>query len=308
MLLKFAIKDFIDDRRYKNMSNYTLAGYERTLSEFHDYCVQNDLVDTADISPSIIKRYFVYCLEKRNNSHVTLNHKLINLRAFFNYLQKEPEIYTAQTNPMRKVSRFKTDVRIDVFTDQQIAQMFTYFRHLKTREKTFYSYRDTTLIVLLLGTGMRRGEVVNLRWKDVDFGNNAISVFGKKRMLTTIPMTEKLRRELVEFHLYTERKFKSGEPEYVFTAVDGRPMTETALGNMFKRLQRIMNFKDVRLSCHTFRHTFAHRCIMSGMDAFTLQSMLRHTDLDMTKRYVAMWGSALKEQNDKFNPLNQIEL
>ncbi|MBA9088042.1 site-specific recombinase XerD [Fontibacillus solani] len=77
---------------------------------------------------------------------------------------------------------------------------------------------------------------------------------------------------------------------------------------MFKKLKHIMNFKDVRLSCHTFRITFAVKCIQNGIDAFTLMRLLRHTDIAMTNRYVRMFGTALKSQNDKFNPLNEINL
>lgn len=49
----------------------------------------------------------------------------------------------------------------------------------------------------------------------------------------------------------------------------------------------------------------AHR--MSA-DVFSLQKMLRHSDLDMSKKYLALWGTASKEQNNKFNPLNHLDL
>ncbi|MCM3622933.1 site-specific integrase [Brevibacillus borstelensis] len=77
---------------------------------------------------------------------------------------------------------------------------------------------------------------------------------------------------------------------------------------MFKKLKKVFDFKDVRLSCHTFRHTFAHRMCMNGCDVFSLQRMLRHTEIEMTSRYISMWGTALKEQNDKYNPLNHLEV
>lgn len=46
---------------------------------------------------------------------------------------------------------------------------------------------------------------------------------------------------------------------------------------------------------------------MSGMSAFAIQKLMRHQDISVTMKYVAMWGNDLKEQNDKYNPLNKLE-
>lgn len=307
MLLKFAVKDFIDDREYRNMSKYTVAGYKRTQGEFHGFCVQKELVDVTDVTPASVKQYFMHCQQESQNNPVTLNHKLINLRAFFNYLQKELELFPDVNNPMRKMTKFKTDVKIEVFTDEQIRQMLSYYRRMKYREKSFFAYRDYTMIVTLLGTGTRLGELVNIRWGDIDFAHSLITVFGKKRIASTIPMTHKLQKELAEYKVFLEHHLATLS-EFVFVNSRGKQLSDNAVQNVFKRLKEVMNFKNVRLSCHTFRHTFAHRCLMSGMDIFTLQKMLRHTDMGMVQRYLALWGSALKEQNDKYNPLNRIEL
>lgn len=62
------------------------------------------------------------------------------------------------------------------------------------------------------------------------------------------------------------------------------------------------------VSAHTFRHTFCQRLAMSGMSAFAIQKLMRHQNISVTMKYVAMWGNELREQNDKYNPLNSLEI
>ncbi|MGE8036909.1 tyrosine-type recombinase/integrase [Lysinibacillus sp. NPDC093692] len=157
----------------------------------------------------------------------------------------------------------------------------------------------------MLGTGIRIGELRNLRWSDVM--ENQLVVFGKNRKQETVPLTDKVLNELEELKLYCNRYFNK-LPEYIFANRNGTQMSYEATKSVFTRLQEVMNFKDVRLSAHTFRHTFAHRCIMNGMDVFTLQKILRHSSLSMTQKYLALWGNALHEQNNKYNPLNNIDI
>lgn len=289
------------------MSKATITGYKYNLEEFHDYCIREEILDTSEVTGNTIKGYLLYCQKERGNNPKSINHKIINVKAFFNYLTNELELYTPKTNPVVKIKKLEVDIKIEVFTDQQVKQMLSYFAHLKHRDKSFYAMRDSAIIITLIGTGVRLGELVNLKWNDINFDHNVITVFGKKRMQSSIPMIDKLAKELSEYRLFCERKFKK-LPVYVFTTREGKQCSPDSIKGMFKRLSTIMNFKDVRLSCHTFRHTFAHRCLMAGMDVFSLQKMLRHTELSMTEKYLALWGTALKDVNDKFNPLNKIEI
>lgn len=306
MLIKFAIKDFQEDREYKNLSQRTIESYLSTLKEFQNYCAELNIINVSDVAAEHVKKYLLYCQKEKKNNHTTTNSKLHTLKIFFNYLQHN-DIIGEKQNPTKKIGYAKEEIKIEVFTDNHINQMLGYFRRLKYRDKSYYSYRDYLCIVILLGTGMRLGELCNIRWNDVDLINGSIIVFGKKRQQSTIPITEKLIKELSQFRIFCSHQF--GEiPEYLFTDREGNPLTPNAIKCVFKRLKEIMNFKDVRLSAHTFRHTFAHRMLMNGCDVFTLQKMLRHNNIAMTQRYLAIWGTALKEQNDKFNPLNNLEI
>jgi len=306
LLLKFAIKDFMDDREFKNLSKATLSQYDLTLKKFEEYCTRNEIVDVEDITTQTIKSYLLEVKTQRNNNPTTINTKLKNLKAFFNYLQHE-EIITEKRNPTRKLNFIKEEIKIEVFTDAQIKQMLNYYRRLKYKQQSFFAYRDYTIIVTLLGTGIRLGELINLRWKDISFNDYTIMVYGKKREYSSIPMSDKLKKELREYRIYCEKTFQE-LPEYVFVDKIGKQLRDNAVKCVFKRLKEIMNFKDVRLSAHTFRHTFAHRALTAGMDVFTLQKMLRHKKITMTEKYLAIWGTALREQNEKYNPLNGLDI
>lgn len=306
MLLKFALKEFQSDREYRNISPKTIKMYMEALNQFHDYCTDNEIVNLEDCTMSLVKQYLIYCSKERKNNPTTVNSKLHVLKIFFNYFENEMEIFTSKTNPTKRIQYAREEIKIEVFTDAQIKQMLNYYAKLKHRDKSFYAYRDHTIIITLIGTGMRLGELISIRWSDIDFVNQTVTVWGKKRQLSSIPMTDKLKKELSEYKVFCEQNF--GElPEHVFTNREGKYLTENAIKCIFKHLKKKMNF-NVRLSAHTFRHYFAVTCIRKGMDVFTLQKMLRHSNLAMTMRYVNLFGGALAELNAKSNPLNDLDI
>ncbi len=99
----------------------------------------------------------------------------------------------------------KEDVKIEVFTDHQIKQMLSYYRRLKRRDLGFYVFRNYTIIVTLLGTGIRLGELVNLEWKNVGLINRNMIIFGKNRITRNIPIAENLTKELAEYKIYCRK-------------------------------------------------------------------------------------------------------
>ncbi|GIP20380.1 hypothetical protein J22TS3_06550 [Paenibacillus sp. J22TS3] len=125
----------------------------------------------------------------------TVNSKLHILKIFFNYFEYEIDLFTPKTNPTKKIPYAKEEIKIEVFSDEQIKQMLNYYKRLKHRDKTLYAYRDYFLIIFFLGSACRLGEAVNLRWMDVDLNNQVITVTGKKRVASSIPMTDKLKME-----------------------------------------------------------------------------------------------------------------
>lgn len=237
MLLKFAFKDFLDDRRFKNTTKVNITNYQTLLGEFINYCIEHGVVNVEDISQSHVKSYLIHCQDKGNKAG-TVNTKLMRMRAFFNYMV---ECEVIKSSPAKKVKLLKDDVKVEVFSDEQINQMLNFYRRVKRRENSYCAYRDYMIIVVILGTGIRRGEIINLKWSDIDFENHSISIFGKTRRKETLPMTEKLTKELRAYQTFCKQHWGKGS-EYAFTKRDYTQLTENSLTLVFKYLREKMNF------------------------------------------------------------------
>ncbi|WP_053418620.1 tyrosine-type recombinase/integrase [Viridibacillus arvi] len=83
-------------------------------------------------------------------------------------------------------------------------------------------------------------------------------------------MLEKLTKEITVYGAFYKLHFGQ-ENEYVLLNRDNKPMTDYSISQVFDNLRLKMNYKDVRVSQHTFRHTFCHRLAMSGISAFAIQ-------------------------------------
>lgn len=306
MLLKFAIKEFLDEREFRQVSPKTITNYKFFLGDFHSYCTNNEIIDISDITQSTIKSFLLYCQKKKGNNPTTVNTKLQALKAFFNYLE-EIELITTKQNPCKKVGYIKAEVKATTFTDAQVKEILDYFRRFKRRDKSFYAYRDYAIVIFLLSTGCRCGEMCNQKWADVDLTNNHMVVYGKLRTQQGVPIVESLSKELQEWKIFCEKEFKKF-PEYVFVNRKGQRLTEGAVQSIFKRVKEVMGFKDVRCCAHDFRRYFAKSLVIQGADAFTVQKLLRHAKLDMSVKYVGLYGQDLKKRNEEFNPLNNLDI
>ena len=306
MLLKYAIKEFIDDRKFKQLSAKTVTSYQSLLNEFYQYCVlRMEVVEVSEVTQNQIRNFLLSCQEK-GNCPVTINTKLRTIKTLFNYLE-EIELIPIGKNPARRVSFVKTEGKVTTFSDEQVKQILQYFRRMKGKTNALFAVRDSTMFTTLISTGMRCGELCNLKWSDVDLINNHIILFGKLRVQQGMPIVPKLKTELLEWRVYCEREFGK-LPVNVFTNRKGMRLTENAVACVFKRLRVIFKFKDVRCCCHDCRRYYASSLIRNGADAFTVQQLMRHSDLTMTKKYVQIFGNELEKRNLEYNPLNHLDI
>jgi integrase len=139
------------------------------------------------------------------------------------------------------------------------------------------------IVIMALNTGMRKGEILSLKWDNVDLTHGFILLDktknGERR---EIPINGTLKASLEKLYKGTTEKPRRIDVPYVFYA--------EKTGNRFVRIQRSFNtacrnakIRDFRF--HDLRHTFASQLVMAGIDLTTVKELLGHKDLTMTLRY-----------------------
>ncbi|MBR2460679.1 MAG: tyrosine-type recombinase/integrase [Clostridia bacterium] len=152
----------------------------------------------------------------------------------------------------------------------------------KNGPSTFNGLRDYTVCTLMVDSGLRLHEIVTLERKHVHLDERYLIVTGKGDKQRIVPFGDFTARTL---RAYDDAR-KSWCPPIAsfFVTVDGEPMIDTTLKDVFRRLKERSGIP--RLHPHLLRHTFATKYLGNGGDVYTLQRILGHTTLDMVKKYL----------------------
>ncbi|MDD5016441.1 MAG: site-specific integrase, partial [Atribacterota bacterium] len=131
-------------------------------------------------------------------------------------------------------------------------------------------------------TGMRRGELLNLEWRDIDFTRKKIKIRVKedwepKTSERDIPINDRLVEVLIKHK-------KQSKGSLVFTDSKGEKIHKNELRKELIRITKKCGFPDVT-KLHSLRHTFASHLVMSGVDLPTVKKLMGHSDIETTMIY-----------------------
>ena len=221
-------------------------------------------VDLRIVTPLVIERFRKSRL-KAGNTKSTCNRYLQLLKRMFNVAIEEGY---AEENPVRKVKFFseKDNMKERTLTDEEERKL------METCSKPLSS-----IIAVALNTGMRRAEILNLRWCHVDLKARRIKVEKtKSEKVRFIPINNVLFYELGRL------KGENNQSPYVFFNPEtGKPYQDMKTG--FKGALRRAGIEGMRF--HDLRHTFASRLVEKGVDIETVRDLLGHHSITITQRY-----------------------
>jgi len=213
-----------------------------------------------DITPWHIEKYKLK--RKKEVSEASVNRELACLKHLFSMAIKWNK---ATVNPVKEVKLFRErNQRLRYLTiDEEKRLLDECNEYLRP------------IVITALHTGMRKSEILNLRWNQVDFERECVVVvYAKNDEVREIPMSATLTDCLTHVKVLSKG-------EYVFSRQEEEPpkSIRTAFENAVKRAE----LGDFHF--HDIRHAFASRLIMSGVDLLTVKELLGHKTITMTMRY-----------------------
>jgi integrase/recombinase XerD len=278
MFFSEAVQELMEEQEYKGNSPATLTYYRDRLRMFQESSRAYTLEDFNERS---IRRWLMGYKNAARNSLVNYDR---GLRVFANWLHRRGYL---QTNPMAALPKPKeVATHITIFTPQDVKALL---EEVKVRK---HPLRDAALLILLLDTGIRVGEAANLHLKDIHWSEGWMSVNGKSGE-RSVPFGRKAKLALRKY-IDRERTAASSRITSVFLTGQGELFTSQHMTQQVIRLVKAAKIKVAKSGLHTFRHTFSVEFIRAGGDAFTLQRILGHSTLDMTRKYVHLAKTDLR--------------
>lgn len=220
---------------------------------------------------------------KMRDSPYQANRSLACLRKILNLAVYDWEL--RETNPCTRIRQFPERPRDRFYSEEEMRRIG---QVLSAMEEEKQAAGFVLLIRLLATTGMRLGEVLSLRWSDIDLANRTIRLRDAK----TGPRTVHLGVETVSILAAVDQK--SG---WVTAGREaGHPLTTYAAESSWKRLRARAGLENARL--HDLRHTVGTYAAVTGANAFAIRDLLGHKTLAMTGRYVERAGEIVRATAD----------
>jgi len=230
-------------------------------------------------------------------SPFTIRKEVRILKGFGTWLQQE-----GFENPFGSLVVPREPKRlVKVLTDDEIDRILK-----SINPKTPIGSRLYGVVLFLLDSGPRVGEVANARLPDLNLESRQIRIVGKGDKERIVPFGARTGKAFLNYiHLHRPAPLVP-ENEHLFLSMDGLPMTRHSLESALGRLKRASGVE--RLHGHLFRHTFAVKYLMNGGDLLTLQRILGHESLEVTKRYLSLSSAQVQLRYDAFSPVDRMPL
>lgn len=307
------IEYYVTTKQVKGCSKKTLLGLNSNLGKFVRYLTQSG--HSLKLSDLTIHeaRAFITSLQgtvTKYEGHTltppkpgctysaqTIHKHVTTLRAFSNWLQQEG--YTKQ--PLFALLDLPKlpQTKIEVLSPEEIQQVLA-----SINPSSFMGARLYAMVILMIDSGLRAGEVIGLKLTDVDWDRGVFKVMGKGAKERFVPLGATAKQVMLRYVQVFRPQPARPDVDNVFLSLDGYPLTVNAMTQIMKRLAK--NSGIPRLHAHLLRHTCGVQYLMVGGDTKSLQMFLGHASPFMTHHYEQFKDEQVMAQHRKYSPIDSL--
>ncbi len=273
----------------KNYSPHTISNYHKDLKGFQSYLAGNfKNRDIKEIDYFTLRKFLSF-LYTKTLSKRTISRKISTLKSFFKFLSRESII---KNNPAVSLIYPKLDKSLPKFlTEEEVVKVLDV-----VKGDDLLSLRDKAILEFLYSTGARVGEAASLKLENVDLIGGMVKVRGKGRKERILPLGEPA---ILAIRNYL--KARRDKNKYLFLNRREANLSERAFRLVVDKYINKVSF-NLKISPHTFRHSFATHLLNRGADLRSVQELLGHASISTTQVYTHLSIESLKKVYDRTHP------
>lgn len=280
------ILKFIEELKYeKNYSELTINGYLKDLDVFLEFLNENNIKKFDNIEYSDIRLFVNYLYELKYNNK-TISRFISSLRSFFKYLKNNNII---KNNPMILIANPKLDKKLPKYLNfDDIERLLNSYDN-----NNYLGLRNSLILEMLYSTGVRVGEIINIRLTDISIQNKTIKISGKGNKERIVYFGNKCFALMNLYLKNSYNKLNVNNLEYLFLSKTGKKISDREVRKIVDDGAKIAGI-DMKISPHVLRHTFATHMLNEGADLRSVQELLGHENLSTTQIYTHLTNEKIR--------------
>lgn len=307
MLLVIAAPDLMKERQRwleslageRRLADNTLEAYERDTRQFLAFLTAHlgappGVGDIAELRPADL-RAFLAARRREGSGARSLGRHLAGLRSFLRHMERKGLVNAAGAGAIRSPKQPKSLPK--PLTGNQAITVVQADAQLS--DEPWIAARNSAVLTLLYGCGLRISEALDLTPKAFDGDGNILRVTGKGRKTRIVPLLPVVREAVESYVRLCPYHLEADAP--LFRGARGGKLQPAIIQREMQRLRSALGLPD-SATPHALRHSFATHLLSGGGDLRTIQELLGHASLSTTQVYTAVDAARLLDVYEKAHP------